>query len=256
MSTTQPTYDEILRLFKETDESFKETAERFKETDKKFKETDEKFKEIAERFKETDKKFKETDKKFKETDEIFKETNERFKLSEGQLQEGRQELKEIRRIFWEMSDATDRKIKEVSASIGKLGNRLGDFIEDAVRPAAVRLFQGRGIAVHEVQQNVTLQRGEEGLEIDLMVVNDSEAVAVECKSNLKIDDVNEHLDRLAKLKRLLPRYAGFKVMGAVAAMVIPDNVARYAASKGLFVIGQIGEDLVIRNDEDFMPKVW
>jgi len=242
MSTTQPTYDEILRLFKETDERFKETAVRFKETDKKFKET-------AERF-------KETDKKFKETDEIFKETNERFKLSEGQLQEGRQELKEIRRIFWEMSDATDRKIKEVSASIGKLGNRLGDFIEDAVRPAAVRLFQGRGIAVHEVQQNVTVQRGEEGLEIDLMVVNDSEAVAVECKSNLKIDDVNEHLDRLAKLKRLLPRYADFKVMGAVAAMVIPDNVARYAASKGLFVIGQSGEDLVIRNDEDFMPKVW
>jgi len=89
-----------------------------------------------------------------------------------------------------------------------------------------------------------------------MVVNDSEAVAVECKSNLKIDDVNEHLDRLAKLKRLLPRYAGFKVMGAVAAMVIPDNVAPYAAIKGFFVIGQSCEDLVIRNDEDFMPKVW
>ena len=56
---------------------------------------------------------------------------------------------------------------------------MGDFIEDAVRPAAVRLFQSRGIIVHEVQQNVSVQRGEEGLEIDLMVVNDSEAVAVE-----------------------------------------------------------------------------
>ena len=200
MSTTQPTYDDILRLFKETDEKFKETDEKFKQRDIEFEET--------------------------------------------------------KRLMRESSMATDRKIKEVSASIGRLGNRLGDFIEDAVRPAAVRLFQGRGIVVHEVQQNVTVQRGEEGLEIDLMVVNDSEAVAVECKSNLKIDDVNEHLDRLAKLKRLLPRYAGFKVMGAVAAMVIPDNVARYAASKGLFVIGQSGEDLVIRNDEDFMPKVW
>ena len=128
MSSTQPTLDDILRLFKDTDEKFKETDRRLKE----------------------------------------------------------------------LSLATDRKIKEVSVSIGKLGNRLGDFIEDAVRPAAVRLFQGRGIAVHEVQQNVTVQRGEEGLEIDLMVVNDTEAVAVECKSNLKIDDVNEHLERLAK----------------------------------------------------------
>ncbi|MCX7112961.1 MAG: hypothetical protein NTX45_23160 [Proteobacteria bacterium] len=125
-----------------------------------------------------------------------------------------------------------------------------------MRPAAVRLFQSRGIIVHEVQQNVSVQRGEEGLEIDLMVINDSEAVAVECKSNLKIDDVNEHLERLAKLKRLLPRYTTTKVMGAVAAMIIPDNVARYAASKGLFVIGQSGEDLAIRNDEDFTSAVW
>ena len=197
MSSTQPTFDDILRLFKETDEKFKENNER-------------------------------ADKEFEET----------------------------KRLIREMSMATDRKIKEVSASIGKLGNRLGDFIEDAVRPAAVRLFQSRGIIVHEVQQNVSVQRGEEGLEIDLMVVNDTEAVAVECKSNLKIDDVNEHLERLDKLNRLLPRYANFKVMGAVAAMVIPDNVARYAASKGLFVIGQSGEDMAIRNDEDFKPTVW
>ena len=196
MSSTQPTLEDIWKLFKGTAESFKETDERFKETDRRFKETDKKFIE------------------------------------------------------------TDRFLKEVSASVGKLGNRLGEFIEDAVRPAAVRLFQGRGIVVHEVQQNVTVQRGEEGLEIDLMVVNDAEGVAVECKSHLKIDDVNEHLDRLAKLKRLPPRYAGFKVMGAVAAMVIPDNVASYAASKGLFVIGQSGEDMAIRNDEDFTPAVW
>jgi len=182
MTTQQPTYDDILRLFQETDRQFKDTDRKFQET--------------------------------------------------------------------------DRKIKEMSASIGRLGNRLGDFIEDAVRPSAVRLFKLRGIEVHEVQQNVTVQRGEDGIEIDLMVVNDTEAVAVECKSNLKLDDVNEHLERLGKLKQLLPRYKDFNVMGAVAAMVIPDNVARYAYSKGLFVIGQSGEHLDIRNDAQFVPMVW
>ena len=49
---------------------------------------------------------------------------------------------------------------------------------------------------------------------------------------------------------------GSWVMGAVAAMVIPDNVARYAYSKGLFVIGQSGEHLEIRNDAEFQPTVW
>jgi len=151
---------------------------------------------------------------------------------------------------------TELKIKEVTANIGRLGNRLGEFIEEAVRPAAVRLFRERGIEIHEVQQNVSVQRGDEGLEVDLMVVNDFDLVAVECKSNLKQQDIDEHLSRLSKIKRLLPKYANSRVMGAVAAMVIPDNVARYAYSKGLFVIGQSGEHLEIRNDAEFQPTVW
>jgi hypothetical protein len=113
--------------------------------------------EAAEARKETERMFRETDLKFKETDRKFHDTDRKFQ-------------------------ETDRKIKEVTLSIGKLGNRLGDFIEDAVRPAAVRLFRERGIEVHEVQQNVSVQRGEEGIELDLMLVNDGEAVAVECKS--------------------------------------------------------------------------
>jgi hypothetical protein len=151
---------------------------------------------------------------------------------------------------------TDRKLKEVSTNIGKLGNRLGDFIQDAVRPSAVRLFQERGIVVHEVHQNVSSQRGEEGIEVDLLVVNDQDVIAIECKSNLKQQDVDEHLVRLAKLKRLLPTYADKRVMGAVAAMVVPDNVAAYAYRQGLFVIGQSGEQMLIRNDARFAPAIW
>ncbi len=167
-----------------------------------------------------------------------------------------EEIWAILREVAESQKETDKKIKEVTANIGRLGNRLGEFIEDTVRPAAVRLFRERGIEVHEVQQNVSVQRGDEGLEVDLMVANDLDLVAVECKSNLKQQDIDEHLARLAKIKRLLPKYANTRVMGAVAAMVIPDNVARYAYSKGLFVIGQSGEHLEIRNDAEFKPAVW
>ena len=40
MSTAQPTYDDILRLFQETDRKFQETDRKFQETDRKFQETD------------------------------------------------------------------------------------------------------------------------------------------------------------------------------------------------------------------------
>jgi len=66
------------------------------------------------------------------------------------------------------------------------------------------LFQQCGIDVHEVQQNISVKRNGEGLEIDLLVVNDKDTIAIECKSNLSIDDVNEHLERLAKIA-LVPK---------------------------------------------------
>ena len=147
-------------------------------------------------------------------------------------------------------------VKEVNKSVGRLTNRLGEFVEEAVRPSAVRLFRERGIDIHEVQQNVSAKRDGEALEIDLLVVNNEDVVVIECKSNLSIDDVNEQLERLEKVKRLLPRYKACRILGAVAGMVIPDNVATYAIRKGLYVIGQNGEHLELRNDISFAAKVW
>ncbi len=152
--------------------------------------------------------------------------------------------------------ALQREVKEVNRSIGRLTNRLGEFVEEAVRPSAVRLFRERGIDIHEVQQNITAKRDGEALEIDLLVVNYEDVVVIECKSNLSIDDVNEQLERLEKVKRLLPRYKDCRVLGAVAGMVIVDNVAMYAIRKGLYVIGQNGEHLELRNDMSFAAKVW
>jgi hypothetical protein len=179
---------------------------------------------------------------FQETDRIIKEsqkeTNRRFEETERILKQ------------------TSLEVKAVSANIGKLGNRLREFVEEAVRPSAVRLFRACGIEVHEGQQNIVVKRNGESMELDLLVVNDKDAVAIECKSHLSIDDVNEHLARLDKIKCLLPRYKDNRVLGAVAGMIIPENVALYAIRKGLYVIGQNGDHLELRNEAVFVPKAW
>ncbi|MEI7591496.1 MAG: DUF3782 domain-containing protein [Deltaproteobacteria bacterium] len=197
----------------------------FKEVRDLYKETDRRIKEMSQ---ETDRKFREmsqdTDRKFQETDKKFQETDKKF-------------------------DKTD-------ILIGRLGNRLGDFVEGMVKPSAVKIFKERGIKVHQVSRDINAERDGGKIQIDLLVVNDVELVAVECKSSLSIDDVNEYLERLTKVKILLPQYRDMKVMGAVAAMVIPDNVGKYAYKKGLFVLCQSGDTMVIRNDDKFKAKVW
>lgn len=192
--------------------------------------------------------------------EMFREMARQLQENERQFRERseeaerqfRERLQETDRQFKE----TDRKIKEVTQAIGRLGNRLGEFVEEMVRPAVVRLFQERGIAVHEVYRGATARRDDDAMEVDLLVVNDTDAVVIEVKSELSVDDVREHLERLSRFKKLFPHHRDFRVMGAVAAMVIPDDAARFAYRKGLFVLGQSGETVVIRNDAAFRPTEW
>ena len=183
--------------------------------------------------------------------------------SQQELNQSQQELSQAQKELSQAQKETDKQIKEtdkqinrVSRQIGELGNRLGEFVEWQVRPAVVRLFQERGIDVHEFHPGISVKRDNEGLEVDLLVVNDRDAILVEVKSKLTQRDVDEHLQRLVKFKRLMPRFRDVKALGAVAAMVVPDEVASYAYRQGLFVLVQSGENVVILNDAEFTPQVW
>ena len=175
---------------------------------------------------ETTRKFLETDKKFQDTDKKFQDT--------------------------------DRKIKSVATQLGQLGNRLGQFVEEMVRPALVRLFRERGIDVRQVLQNLSAhdQQGRIVTQIDLLVLNTDVAIVVECKSQPSIDDVNEHLERLDVFKTNFPQYTNFCIFGAIAAMVLPQQVNQYAARKGLYSLAQSGDAMTIHNETVFVPKQW
>jgi hypothetical protein len=188
--------------------------------------------------------------------ELIQSQKETERLLQEQSQESDRRFQETDRRFRETERVMKEQNKRVDEQLGKLGNRLGEFVEWQVRPAAVRLFQERGIDVNELSADLSVQKGDDGLEIDLLVVNGSEAIAIEVKSKLTKADVDEHLERLDKFKRLLPRYQNLKILGAVAAMVTPSEVASYAYRQGLFVIAQSGDDLVILNDQKFKPKAW
>ena len=198
--------------------------------------------------------------------EILKElaqSQQELSQSQQELSQAQQELSQAQKETDKQIKETDKQIKEtdkqinrVSQQIGELGNRLGEFVEWQVRPAVVRLFQERGIDVHEFHPGISVKRDNEGLEIDLLVVNDTDAILVEVKSKLTQRDVDEHLQRLAKFKRLMPRFRDVKALGAVAAMIVPNEVASYACRQGLFVLVQSGENVIILNDAEFTPRVW
>ena len=193
-------------------------------------------------FQETDRKFQDTDRKFQETDRKFQETDRKFQETE--------------RLMKEQSQETDKVIKALSKNLGEIGNRLGEFVEHLVMPTVVRLFQAQGLEVHEVHSDVTAKRDGQGIQVDLLVVNDGVLIAIECKSKMTTAYVDQHLERMNKLKRMLPAYRHHQAFGAVAALVMPNDVAEYAEEQGFYVLVQSGETLTIRNEPEFRAKAW
>ena len=200
----------------------------FQETDRKFQDTDRKFQDTDRKFQDTDRKFQETDRKFQETERLMKE----------------------------QSQETDKVIKALSKNLGEIGNRLGEFVEHLVMPTVVRLFQAQGLEVHEVHSDVTAKRDGQGIQVDLLVVNDGVLIAIECKSKMTTAYVDQHVERMNKLKRMLPAYRHHQAFGAVAALVMPNDVAEYAEEQGFYVLVQSGETLTLRNAPAFQAKAW
>jgi len=190
---------------------------------------------------------------FEDVWRMFQEANRRMQETERQMKE---RAAENERQMKERAAENDLMLKNLSKRLGDIGNRLGEFVEHMVSPAVVRLFQARGIVVHEVHPGVEAKRGGEAIEIDLLVVNDGTLVAVECKSKLTQEHIDQHLQRMEKLKRLLPLYKNHQALGAVAAMVMSDAVRDYALAHGLYVLRQSGDSIEISNPEGFTAAVW
>ena len=215
------------------------------------------FDDIRELFRETDRKFQETDRKLQEA-ALQAEARAEARAAEftAQLRESARQAEMRAAELEKSSKLTDEKIREVSKQLGKLGNRLGDWVESMVRPACVKMFRERGIEVHQVAPNTYVERGGEAMEIDLLVVNDGTAVLVECKSQVTPADIADHVERMGKVKRLMPQFANYTIFGAIAGMSMTPPVRLNAERQGFYVIMPNGENVMIANAPEFVAKAW
>lgn len=176
--------------------------------------------------------------------DLFKETDRKFQETERQIKE--------------MQAETARQIKEINRRHGDLANRLGEFVQEMVRPAVVRLLRERAIEFTRTIANDGLD-GEDGFEIDVLVINGGDCVAIECKSKLTTEDVRDHLLRLARIKKRqheMGEIAGKRLLGGVATMVLEREAHTFAQRHGLFVFAQNGDALELKNPPDFRPSYW
>jgi hypothetical protein len=83
-------------------------------------------------------------------------------------------------------------------------------------------------------------------------------MAVEVKTDLDTEDVDDHLDRLATIRGYMDNHGDKRILiGAVAGGIAPENVVKYAQKKGLYVVGWSGDSAtVVEASPSFKVREW
>jgi hypothetical protein len=121
-----------------------------------------------------------------------------------------------------------------------LGLVQGEVAEDLFYRNLRYLFkQKQDIIFADVKRNLK-KRGSG--EYDIVAVNGDAVVVIEVKNKLQKRMVDSFVGKkLPKFKEVFPEYRDRKLFGGMGALVVRDDVGRYAEKAGLYVLTQTSE---------------
>jgi hypothetical protein len=173
----------------------------------------------------------------KETDRIIKESTERHKEFEQERKKDKAEFNE---------------------RLGNYINLFGDFTEYTMAPKLREKFNELGFDFSTSIRNTKVEDKINNIffETDAVLENYDKAMIVEIKTQLTVERINKHIERLEKMRKYADLHGDKRTfMGAVAGVVVADDVKEYALNQGLYLIEPAGEDLNITPPQ-CKPKEW
>jgi hypothetical protein len=153
-------------------------------------------------------------------------------------------LKETDRLIKENAE----QMKETDKRIGDISKRFGESVEYMVAPNLVKQFKKLGFVFEKTYQNIKVTDREDRVlaEIDAFLENGDKAMAVESKVKPSVDDVNDHVKRMEKLREYADRHNDArKYLEAIAGVVVSESVKNYALSRGFYVLEPSGDTFTI-----------
>jgi len=185
------------------------------------------------------------------TDEQLNRTDEQLNRTDEQIRE----LKVSQAKTDEQLSKTIKKLDDIGRQLGDLGLVQGEVAEDLFYRNLRSVFRKTKLELKKVKRN--LKRKGVG-EYDLVAVDGGRVLVVEVKNKLEKRMVDTFLDKkLPRFKEIFPEYARYQVIGGMGALVVKDDVGRYAEKAGLYVLTQTDEGgAALLNREGFEPRTF
>ena len=180
---------------------------------------------------ETDRRMQETDRRMQETDRQIKETGQQIKETDRQMKE------------------TDKKYRQLA---DQFTSTTGHITEGILAPSAIRMFKDAGFAIDRCIANLKKSdhHNQAGIEVDLLLIDTTQAIAVEVKTDCRKKDVDRFLEKMPKFEKFFPEYNDKEVFVAMAALKYDRDAMHYAKENGLLVISTADGDLFTLEPHD------
>ncbi|GHU23161.1 hypothetical protein FACS1894164_06980 [Spirochaetia bacterium] len=166
---------------------------------------------------------------------MFQETDRKFQEMQNEMKESANEMKE--------------SAKRLDKKMGDLGLSFGALAEEMVKAGIMEKFNALGFQFAEISPDHVVKdsQGRRLFEIDIMLWDGGAVMAVEVKTKLEQDDVEDHLRRLENMRKQSKgrTWENKKLLGAVAGAVVKKEVRKFALSQGLFLVTQSGDTMQI-----------
>jgi len=178
-------------------------------------------------------------------------------LHESQKETDRQ-LKETERLMKESDLRQEKKNAEFYEKLGHLTNLFGDLTEGMIAPKICEKFNEFGFNFLKAGPNprYTDRANDLSFEVDIMLENSDKAMLIEVKTKLTEERIDKHIQRLEKMRKYANLHGDKRTfLGAVAGIVVTDEIKKYALSKGFYFIEYAGETFYI-TPPGGEPREW
>ena len=188
---------------------------------------------------------KETAERRTELDRLDRRIEQDRLEREKKLEQDRLEREQERLERIEANRLFDERMERFNRHLGYFGQSLGDVVELILVPCIREKMNAFGHNFTRMGPNKIYDRHNKKTltEIDLLLENCDEAMAIEIKTDLSVKWVNRHLDRLDLLRKNedITGLKGRILYGAVAGITIDEDAKELALEKGMYVL-QMKED--------------
>ena len=174
------------------------------------------------------------------------------------LQENALQIKKLRKSQKETARIFKEESIEYNRRIGHLDNLFGEVAEYMIAPKLREKFKEFGLDFPRANRNVSVndKMNEIYLEIDIILENGDKAMLVEIKTKLTTDRINKHIERLEKMRKYTDLHGNKRsFLGAVAGVVVTEEVKNYALNEGFYLIEPSGDSFNI-TPPNGKPKEW